>query len=87
MKNHPNYYSILSNSSIPSPYEHQINMDIQRTFPEDPYFQNIDALKKLKKILLAYSKRNLSIGYCQGFNFVAARLLKIMENEVYLLNI
>jgi len=36
----------------------------------------------MRNILTAYSRRNLTIGYCQGFNFIVGRLLKVMENEV-----
>ena len=35
----------------------------------------------MKNILLAYSRRNLSIGYCQGFNFIVGRLLKVFDDE------
>jgi hypothetical protein len=38
-------------------------------------------------LLLAYSRRNISIGYCQGFNFIAGRLLKTFESEVYIISI
>ena len=36
----------------------------------------------MKNILISYSRRNLTIGYCQGFNFIVGRILKIVENEV-----
>jgi hypothetical protein len=67
---------------IPSPYEIQISLDIRRTFPEDSFFRYEENLEKLKRILLAYSIRNISIGYCQGFNFIVGKLLKVIENEV-----
>ncbi len=38
-------------------------------------------LIKLKNILLCYSIRNTTVGYCQGMNFLVARLLYIMEDE------
>ena len=38
-------------------------------------------LSKLKNILICYSIRNTSIGYCQGMNFIVCRLLLIMDNE------
>jgi len=38
-------------------------------------------LEKLKNILVCYSIRNTSIGYCQGMNFIVCRLLLIMNNE------
>jgi hypothetical protein len=30
---------------------------------------------------LAFSRRNISIGYVQGFNFIAGRILKIINDE------
>ena len=38
-------------------------------------------LQKMRNILLCYSTRNTTIGYCQGMNFLVARLLLIMEDE------
>ena len=42
MKNNPGYYETLSNypSYIPSPFEGQIDVDLRRTFPEDPFFKD-----------------------------------------------
>jgi len=88
MINNPCYYNHIINSFpeyIPSPYKIQIGLDIRRTFPEDPFFKCEGNLEKLKRILLAYSRRNISIGYCQGFNFIVGKLLKVIENEVNLL--
>jgi hypothetical protein len=85
MYNNPGYYETISKnfpSYIPSPFESQIDVDLRRTFPEDPFFKNDDNLGKLKNVLLAYSRRNISIGYCQGFNFIVGRLLKIFDTEV-----
>lgn len=62
-------------------------MDVMRTFPDDPFFKEEKNLKTLKNILLAYSRRNLSVGYCQGFNFIVGRLIKIFKNEVIFLQI
>ena len=38
-------------------------------------------LQKLKNILLSYSTRNITVGYCQGMNFLVARLLLLIEDE------
>ena len=38
-------------------------------------------LEKLKNILVCYSIRNTSVGYCQGMNFIGGRLLLIMGSE------
>jgi len=45
-------------------------------------FRKEDVLLKLKNVLLAYSRRNITIGYCQGFNFIVGKLLKIYTEEV-----
>jgi hypothetical protein len=35
----------------------------------------------LRRILCAYSKRNPLIGYCQGMNFIVARIGKYMLQQ------
>lgn len=81
--NYPKYYENLVNfpKDIPSPFESQIEMDLNRTFPNDPYFKLKSTIISLKNVLLAYSRRNVTIGYCQGFNFIVGRLLKVLGNE------
>ena len=85
MLNNKNYYNNLLNgyfSVIPSAFEKQINLDIPRTFTESNKYQNEILLKKLKNILIAFSRRNISVGYCQGFNFIIGKFLEIYnENE------
>ncbi len=54
-------------------------MDIPRTFPEE---EDSKILRKslnnvLKAISIAYPK----VGYCQGMNFLALRLLQIVDDE------
>lgn len=80
----PNYYKILLNNypkEVSLPMKKQIELDIKRTFPEDEYYQNNENLNKLRNVLLTYSKRNLSIGYVQGFNFIVGRLLKYLNGD------
>ena len=84
MLEHPGYYNCLLNEypkEIMLLSEKQINLDITRAFPEDEYFHKPEVLQKLKNILLCYSKRNLSIGYVQGFNFIVGRLLKFIPDD------
>lgn len=84
--NNPNYYTNLTfnypEHLIPSPYITQIDLDIQRTFPQDPFFKLPSTLHKLRNILIAYSRRNPTIGYAQGFNFIVGKILKQIPNEV-----
>ena len=54
---------------------------MRRTFPEEKECMKENFLEKLKNILICYSTRNTSVGYCQGMNFIGGRLLLIMGNE------
>jgi hypothetical protein len=83
IENNKNYYKNLLELSkkIPCVYESQILKDIPRTKSEllkkNPSFK-----EKMRNILVCYSIRNNSIGYCQGFNFIIIRLLEVLQNEV-----
>lgn len=72
---------LLKKYPVQSPHEKQIDLDLPRTFPKDPFFRDHKNLKKLRSVLVAYARRNLSIGYVQGFNFIAGKLLKQIPNE------
>ena len=83
-----NYYNTILNKypkSIPSIFENQINLDLGRTYPNDPFYKDKKNIERLKNILLAISRRETTIGYCQGFNFIVGRILKICDNEVIIL--
>jgi len=85
MKEFPNYYNDILNEYpeyVPSLFEKNIENDLNRTFPEEEFFQDTDNINKIRNILIAFSRRNSSIGYTQGFNFIVGRLLKILGNEV-----
>ena len=56
--------------------------DIKRTFPKIEKFNTKENLSKLKNILLAYSRRNIQIGYVQGFNFIVGRIIQVIPDEV-----
>lgn len=84
LTNNPNYYFNLVNNFpdyIPQTMENQIELDLHRTFPNDPFFKKEDNLHRLKNLLLAYAKRNIIVGYCQGFNFIGAYFLKLYDDE------
>ena len=55
--------------------------DIPRT-KTDVLKKNPTFKEKMRNILVCYSIRNNSIGYCQGFNFIVIRLLEVLQNEV-----
>ena len=56
----------------------QIQMDINRTLTDNIFFRKGPGVDKLNEVLLAYSRRNPDVGYCQGMNLIAASLLLIM---------
>ncbi|KAF7925082.1 uncharacterized protein EAE98_007170 [Botrytis deweyae] len=56
----------------------QIQMDINRTLTDNIYFRKGPGVAKLNEVLLAYSRRNHEVGYCQGMNLITACLLLIM---------
>ena len=83
-KNNPNYYKKILNSYpnyIPSKFLNVIEADIERTFPNDKFFQDEKNKTMLKNILICYSRRNSKIGYVQGFNFIVGKILMIIKNE------
>ncbi|KAH6713810.1 rab-GTPase-TBC domain-containing protein [Leptodontidium sp. MPI-SDFR-AT-0119] len=56
----------------------QIQMDINRTLTDNIFFRKGPGVVKLNEVLLAYSRRNKEVGYCQGMNLITACLLLIM---------
>lgn len=86
MQNNPGYYKNITEhfpDYIISGYESQIKLDLERTFPTEPFFQSQNTLNQMNNILQAYARRNSTIGYCQGFNFIVGRILEVTMNEVY----
>ena len=83
--NNPGYYEKLKKLAkiAPNfPYTKSIALDLHRTFPTMPFFKKEENLEKLNNILLAFTLRNsISIGYCQGFNFIVGQILLVMEDE------
>ena len=58
----------------------QIQMDIHRTMTDRIFFRKGPGVQKLNEVLLAYSRRNKDVGYCQGMNLITANLLLIMPS-------
>lgn len=58
----------------------QIRADITRTLTDNIFFRKGPGVEKLNEVLLAYSRRNTEVGYCQGMNLVTANLLLIMPS-------
>ena len=86
INNNPNYYSSLCEltKKIPLIYEKQIEVDLERTdVSEGTTTEKIgsDVIPHLRQILQCYSVRSSSIGYCQGFNYIAAKIYKVTQDE------
>ena len=83
--NNKDYYTNLTVNYpeyIPGKFDNIIEADLPRTFPDEPYFKKSENISKLRNVLKAYSRRNGTVGYCQGFNFIVGKLLMILDNEV-----
>ena len=77
----PGYYDDLvakSESEDDPVIVAQIKMDINRTLTDNIFFRRGPGVAKLNEVLLAYSRRNAEVGYCQGMNLITACLLLIM---------
>ena len=61
---------------INSSDQEQIKRDLNRTYPQYPFFKegNI-GLVQLERVLVTFVKYNPKIGYVQGMNFIVGALL------------
>lgn len=59
----------------------EIEKDLHRTFPNNAVFETTEGIDTLRRVLVAYSVRNPTVGYCQSMNFICALLLLFMEEE------
>lgn len=83
LRSNPSYYHKLL-STLPSdyvnPYISKIELDVTRSFQHKVNeVTNEEHLTKLRNILQSFTIRNPTLGYCQGFNIILARLLQITE--------
>ncbi|KAI4136681.1 MAG: hypothetical protein L6R39_007668, partial [Caloplaca ligustica] len=79
----PGYYDDLVNNRNSDEHDDptiltQIDMDIHRTLTDNVFFRKGPGVSKLREVLVAYSRRNPEVGYCQGMNLITASLLLIM---------
>ena len=77
------YYEKLLKSvqEKPPPFAEVIERDLHRTFPTNYHFEDEEGITMLRNVLLAYSSRNVKVGYCQSMNFLVAMLLLHMDEE------
>jgi hypothetical protein len=63
--NGQSYWDIIDayDRSLPNPNEHQIEVDLKRTFPGEDFYRNTEVIDSLRRICLAFSIRNPEVGY------------------------
>ncbi|KAG1684046.1 TBC1 domain family member 2B [Nymphon striatum] len=82
-----NYYHTLlashTNVNHLDPFVKQIELDLLRTLPNNKHYETLhsDGIPRLRRVLLAYSWRNPTVGYCQGINRLAAVALLFLDEE------
>ena len=83
MEHNRGYYYILrdKNMEYPNPCFNQIEVDLRRTFPNDPPEVIEQLIVPMRNVLFTFVKRNPTIGYCQGMNFIVGNLLKYLNEE------
>lgn len=60
----------------------QIDVDLHRTVADtDKDVWDPEKTKMMRRILVAYSFYNPSLGYCQGLNYIVARSLQYLQEE------
>jgi hypothetical protein len=76
------YFDLLSRANCDSsPSAAEIEKDLHRTFPDNALYESSAGLSMLRRVLLAFSLHNPTIGYCQSMNFLTALALLFMEEE------
>eukprot|EP00013_Stygamoeba_regulata_P029875 CAMPEP_0177658046 /NCGR_PEP_ID=MMETSP0447-20121125/16579_1 /TAXON_ID=0 /ORGANISM="Stygamoeba regulata, Strain BSH-02190019" /LENGTH=767 /DNA_ID=CAMNT_0019162581 /DNA_START=66 /DNA_END=2372 /DNA_ORIENTATION=- len=78
----PQYYAelVAQSHTLPHAVVHQIDLDLERTFPLHAEF-NERGLPILRRVLLAYAVADRVIGYCQSLNFVCGFLLLMVDYD------
>lgn len=78
----PGVYQSLVDREEESEALNQIDLDLYRTMPYNVFFGNSGpGVHKLRRVLVAFSRRNPEVGYCQGMNLIAAMLLLVFATE------
>lgn len=79
---HCSYAKTLNQASREPPeLSNVIERDLYRTFPTNYHFKDEEGITRMRNVLLSYSLRNNSVGYCQSMNFLVAVLLLHMDEE------
>ena len=77
----PGFYKTLLSQAGNNIFTKQIELDLMRTLPNNCLFNTTSAtgVDKLRNVLLAFSRYNVEIGYCQGLNRIAAFALTVLN--------
>lgn len=76
------FSDLLAQSDDENGAVREIEKDVGRTMPLNVFFGRTGAgVDKLRRVLIAYSRRNPTVGYCQGMNLVTSTLLLVFGDE------
>lgn len=84
MQTNPGYYEALKKLKInyPHPGHGDVEKDLKRSGVGASNNKGvIDQISMMRNILGAFIMRNPTVGYCQGMNFLTARLLVFLSEE------
>ncbi|TDH68881.1 hypothetical protein CCR75_005551 [Bremia lactucae] len=81
-KNKGQFTRLLATEVENTEASRQIDVDLHRTVAEeDKQHWTDEKTQMLRRILVAYSLYNPSLGYCQGLNYIVARSLHYLNEE------
>ena len=81
-------YNNLLIEILPEAEFKQIQMDLERTAPDIPFFQNKIGIDSLFSVLKAVAIFDKDVGYCQGMNILVANMLLVSDgNELNTFNV
>ncbi|KII84372.1 hypothetical protein PLICRDRAFT_362645 [Plicaturopsis crispa FD-325 SS-3] len=76
------FQDLLAETEGPESVVSEIEKDVGRTMPLNVFFGGDGAgVDKLRRVLIAYSRRNPTVGYCQGMNLITSTLLLVHADE------
>jgi hypothetical protein len=79
---HPSYISLFPRALEESRHVDLIDLDISRTFQDSAEWRRKKFDQVTRRILIAYSIRNPTLGYCQGLSYIAGLLATVASEEV-----
>ncbi|POM74019.1 TBC domain containing hypothetical protein [Phytophthora palmivora] len=81
-KNKGQYERLLASELESTEATRQIDVDLHRTVAdEDKELWTEEKSRMMRRVLVAYSLYNPSLGYCQGLNYIVARCLQHLDEE------